>query len=324
MPTVFSVSTDRVAKRDRFAYWREAVSERLTFTSVECAEPERDRFFARLDGVSQGGAALLQFERSGVTVHRGAREIEQFPNDNLLVYCAPAVATWISPHDGEAFVAPPGSIVVGYADAPLSQAPLNGVDYRCILATLPAALAGLPRARAGQRAPRAIASDAGLGALLIAQLEAWSRAAAALDAEAFDLAALSLAQLAALAHGSGEPREDRSREAVAVARRAAAERFITQNLHRADLSPALVAAKLEMPVRRLHALFEPTGISAARRILAQRLAAAKRLLIGLPDLPVTDVAYRCGFESLATFYRAFKTAFAMTATEFRSAQSKRL
>jgi AraC-like DNA-binding protein len=168
-----------------------------------------------------------------------------------------------------------------------------------------------------------IATEAGLGALLLAALEAWSAAAETLDDEAFDLAAENLARLAALAHGPGEARHETARGAVAAAQRAAAERFIAHTLHRAELSPALVAARLEISLRRLHALFEPTGVSVARRILAQRLAAAQRLLIDLPDLPVTDIAYRCGFDSLATFYRAFKTAFAMTATEFRAAELER-
>jgi AraC-like DNA-binding protein len=296
------------------------VSRPITGMSLECGKGERERFFARLTGARHAGVTLLRFERAGTLVHRSAEDIARFPSDNLLIYAAPSTPSWFRTCEGGEFVAPPNALVVGYADVPFSHAPVDGVDYRCVLASLPAALVGSFRRARRHPLPRAIATDAGVGSLLMSYFEAWSREVATLEGEAFDLAAQTLAHLAALAHDVAEPLSEPSRDALAAAQRAAAERFIAHTLHRAALSPALVAAKLEISLRRLHALFEPTGVSVARRILAQRLAAAKRLLIDLPDLPVTDVAYRCGFDSLATFYRAFKAAFAMTATEFRAAQ----
>lgn len=35
-------------------------------------------------------------------------------------------------------------------------------------------------------------------------------------------------------------------------------------------------------------------------------------------MTITEVAYSCGFDSLATFYRAFKAEFGMTASEART------
>jgi AraC-like DNA-binding protein len=261
----------------------------------------------------------MTFERSDALVHRGAADIARFPSDNLLIYRAASSPSWFRAHDGGEFVAPPGSLVIGFADVPFSHANVGGGRIACALVSLPRALIGAFQRGRRHALPRVVHSHSGVGALLGEYFAAWRRNLATLEGETFDAAAHTLAQLAALAHGSANPAPELNREAVATARCAAAERFIVRNLHRADLSPTQVAAAVGVSVRRLHALFEPTGVSVGRRVAELRLEKAKRLLAGEPALSVTDVAYRCGFDNLATFYRAFKTAVGATATEFREA-----
>jgi AraC-like DNA-binding protein len=323
MISVLSISTDRVPQRERYAYWREAVSSQYTGMSTDCSKAERERFWARLAGSRRAGSTLLNIERSGVLTHRATKDIERFPNDNLLIYSAPATHSLFRPHDGQEFVAAPASIVIGYADVAFSHVPVNGVDYACRLASLPVAPVGSFRRSQRRPLPKVIAADCGIGRLLVSYFDAWSSNFAALEGEALDLATQTLAQLAALAHGSADTSHELSRDAVVAGQFAAAERFIARNFHRPELSPALAAATLGISVRRLHLLFEPTGASFSRRVLALRLAKAQDLLAAHPTLPVTEIAFRCGFDNLATFYRTFKTAFHMTATEFRAAARER-
>jgi AraC-like DNA-binding protein len=70
-------------------------------------------------------------------------------------------------------------------------------------------------------------------------------------------------------------------------------------------------------MRGLHLLFEPTGETFSRTVTAMRLAEACRLLQQETTRPVSDVAFSCGFESLATFYRVFRRAIGMTPTDYR-------
>ena len=65
-------------------------------------------------------------------------------------------------------------------------------------------------------------------------------------------------------------------------------------------------------------LFEPTGLSFARTLTAMRLADASRMLATAPERSVTDIAYLCGFDSIATFYRVFRAAYAMTPRDARA------
>ncbi|WP_163449954.1 helix-turn-helix domain-containing protein, partial [Escherichia coli] len=92
---------------------------------------------------------------------------------------------------------------------------------------------------------------------------------------------------------------------------------VRDNLHRPELSSDLVAARLGVSVRQIHLLFEPTGTSLHRTIMTQRVAEACRLLAALPDRPVTAIAFACGFESLATFYRTFKGITGTTPNDYR-------
>lgn len=319
MIPVHSISTEGLPQRDRLAYWVEAVSRQYTGMTLETTPEQRRLFSARLTAIRHASVASMEFERSGARAHRGADDIARFPSDNLLIYCAPASPSWIRAHDGDEFVAPPGALVVGFADVPFSHANVGDQPIACTLVSLPVALIGSFRRDRRKALPRVIETDRGLGALLAAYFVAWRRNHPALEGEAFDAAAHSLAHLAALAQGSADAAAEVSREAIAVARRAAAERFIARHLHRADLSPAQIAAAVGVSVRRLHALLEPTGVTVARRLTALRLDRARRLLARTPELSVTEVALRCGYDNLATFYRVFKATFHMTATEFREA-----
>ncbi|WP_164094285.1 helix-turn-helix domain-containing protein, partial [Stenotrophomonas maltophilia] len=80
-----------------------------------------------------------------------------------------------------------------------------------------------------------------------------------------------------------------------------------------------LAKMLAVSIRQVHAIFEPTGMSCHRTITAMRVDEARRLLLLTPERPVTDIAFACGFDSMATFYRAFRKAEEATPGDYRQA-----
>jgi AraC-like DNA-binding protein len=102
----------------------------------------------------------------------------------------------------------------------------------------------------------------------------------------------------------------------------AARQFIEDNLHRPNLAPAAVAQALGISLRQLHMLFEPTGQSFSRYLLARRLKAARAQLASHPDRPVNEIALACGIRSSTVFYRGFGKAFGMNPTEYRLSLSR--
>jgi AraC-like DNA-binding protein len=164
---------------------------------------------------------------------------------------------------------------------------------------------------------RPLAAVPGIEALAVGYFSAFVAQAPHLRGAAADLAVRMLAQLVFMARGAAAPASEPGRDAVHAARLLAARNFIDRNLQRADLTPALAARALGISVRGLHALFEPTGTSFARYLLARRLEAARLMLARDPCRPVTDIAFACGMDSLPTFYRNFRRAFGMTPSEYR-------
>jgi len=97
----------------------------------------------------------------------------------------------------------------------------------------------------------------------------------------------------------------------------AARAFIENNLEWGDLTPANTARALGISVRQLHMLFEPTGTTFSRYVLARRLERARLALAGEPSRRVIEVAFACGIESPTVFYRGFRDAFGMNPTDYR-------
>jgi AraC-like DNA-binding protein len=103
----------------------------------------------------------------------------------------------------------------------------------------------------------------------------------------------------------------------------AARAFIESNLEWGELTPTNTARALGISVRQLHLLFEPTGTTFSRYVLARRL---ERVCLALADGPrrkVLDVAFSCGIESSTVFYRAFRDAYGMNPTDYRRSLRER-
>jgi AraC-like DNA-binding protein len=93
--------------------------------------------------------------------------------------------------------------------------------------------------------------------------------------------------------------------------------FVARNLQRPDLTPASVARAVGISLRQLHLLFEPTGTSFARYVMARRMERARQFLALQPGRPILDIALACGIESSTVFYRGFRKMYGMPPTDYR-------
>ena len=60
-----------------------------------------------------------------------------------------------------------------------------------------------------------------------------------------------------------------------------------------------------------------TGQNSSAYVMTLRLARSKRLLKADINMPIGEVAMRCGFDDVAYFSRIFKQAFMMTPSQYR-------
>jgi transcriptional regulator GlxA family with amidase domain len=114
---------------------------------------------------------------------------------------------------------------------------------------------------------------------------------------------------AELGHATPAPGSPDRRAARRASLLRAARDILEGDLSLPGLSSATVAAELGISLRQVHLLFEPTGLSFARTVTAQRLERARRLLREMPGCAVVDIGRLCGFDSKPTFYRVFRRAY---------------
>ncbi|HWV20562.1 MAG TPA: helix-turn-helix transcriptional regulator, partial [Devosia sp.] len=126
-----------------------------------------------------------------------------------------------------------------------------------------------------------------------------------------------LARLGLAARGRLAESLPEVRNAIRAGLRYLALDVMAAQLHQIDLTPALVARSLGLSVRHLHLLFEDAENSFSRTLALMRVAEARRLFASQPHLTVAQVAYACGFDSIATFYRVFRSAYDMAPGEAR-------
>ena len=80
-----------------------------------------------------------------------------------------------------------------------------------------------------------------------------------------------------------------------------------------------IAEKLYMTPKTLNRkVMELTGISTKQYLLFIQLEHSRELLLQQePELSITEVSLRCGFENSNTFSTAFKRVYNLSPTEFR-------
>jgi AraC-like DNA-binding protein len=95
--------------------------------------------------------------------------------------------------------------------------------------------------------------------------------------------------------------------------------YIAQHLHEDDLSPARIAAALNISLRYLHALFAQGDTTVVGHILESRLQACWRALVdpACRHLQISQIAFHWGFNSTSHFCRAFKQRFGMPPSDAR-------
>ncbi|WP_188332090.1 AraC family transcriptional regulator [Alicyclobacillus suci] len=119
-----------------------------------------------------------------------------------------------------------------------------------------------------------------------------------------------------------------------LARSWESQRFRDSNEHRAELlrdyieahyfhhlSAENLAARLKITPRHMNAIFtERFHLTPIQYLTDVRVKHAKELLIGT-DKDIISICFEVGFETISTFYRAFKKKVGMSPQQFRKSQS---
>jgi AraC-like DNA-binding protein len=315
-----SLSTADQAAKDRFAYWREDVNEALIGVTGESPIPADTPFTARVDAHLGLALAHFRYRSDGFPVSRGRRQIAQRGWDNWIwLYQECGAGAWFS-HGGREHLTNAGDLVLVDPAVPFATKAHDVYDLNIWLLPRHALAPHLP----GARFPRSwrLPGTHGIGAVLAGYLDSFAAQLDHLPENEVSAIAGNVGRLVALACGG---RDGDATEALRAARLDEARRYIDLHLSDPALTPEKLAGALKISVRQLHGLFVPTGISVARYVQQRRLEECRAALREprWRNRSITDIAFAWGFNSLATFYRAFRQAYGMTPSEWRAAAESR-
>lgn len=307
--------SESVPEREQFASWREACCQHVYAITPERAE--RGAFRGALKTRSLAGLDVIELQCEGHRVLRRREDIAQAQSDTYYLYSQIGEAAWFL-QEGRHVLAVRGDIVLADPNLPFSTGASGDFDFR--IWRLPRRSLDGYLACPGRLPMIHLRRDTPECALVASCLDALSADAERIDPRIAEPVADHLVRLVAIAAGIAPELRDAGRAAVRDAALRRVMDYAVANLTDAALSPRQVAGRLGMSVRKLHMLFEPTGMSFSAWLHRRRLAEARLLLANpsMADRGVADIALAVGFNDLSTFYRAFRAESGVAPGEYRA------
>ncbi len=312
---VRSWSTQDVEPHRALAYWCDSVCHAILELGVDC--PAGEPFQARLEQCVLGSTKLNFIQATAQNVARTRRAISR--SDTAVFHLLHLRSGQFElEHRSRPVVMHAGDCALLDSTEPHTVS--CPVPTRCLVVQFPRPwlLAWLPE-------PEAI-----VGRVLRPQ-SGWSAAlsAAVANLRPDDIDRLSLprgvvaeqiAALLALAAGRGAPQPSRRDQLQGRLVRALHDRY-----HEPGLSPAMVAQENGISKRYLHFLFANSGSTFGEQLLRIRLDSARRLLSDerFADVPIGEIAARCGFAEPSHFARCYRRHFGAAPGAYRSALRRR-
>jgi AraC family transcriptional activator of tynA and feaB len=302
-------STEDVQPRHALAYWVDSICQVMLELDIEASGA--DFFRAQLDQYQFGPATANFLVATPQSVSRTRRRLSRSHYDDFQL---------IHLRDGEFELEQYGrSGLLRSGDCVLvdSSAPYKvrcPRTTRCLVLQLPQQWLGtwLPKPEA--LAGRVLHPDTGWGAALSAAMAALQPAGLNDLALPAGVVAEQIASLLALAGGPVE--SDSLRPDVLTDR---LFRVLRDRYHEIGLTPAAVAHDLGISARYLHHLFAKRATTFGRELAGVRLERAREVLNDrrFADIPIGDVASRCGFAEASHFARRFRATHGFSPSDFR-------
>lgn len=302
-------STDGAAARERFSYWRDAISRSMFNITIE-APP--DRFSARLHTRTTGRLRFARSQSSAYKVIRSQRDIDSAPADHCAIYLQLDGRT-IFEQGGDVCTIDRSDIAIWDGRHPF-RADFREAGGRAV-AIIPRAMLERRALWLRRRPLHRLAANRPFVDLARRHLAALTADDSTLSETQATLLTDNVCNLVALATAPdvapGRLDPELQLEALLA--------FCRHNLHNAELSPQLAADHLGISVRTLHLRFQTTGQSFGRWVLDQRLDACRAALRDQNQraLNIAEIAYRWGFNDLSHFNKAFRARFNETPRETR-------
>jgi len=310
MATQIRFATDDLPPRDRVRFWCDNFAK-LAHSITPTEVPDPSAFRGEASGSVAGEFALLDIKSGLERVQRTAADVAKDKAEAFFIRRFRRPAIWrIAPGDIPVdLIHEPGDFCVSSTEWQFDAESKGPASFEMLVipqAALSPLVAGGRLAR-----PFRLAGSSPLGSLLGAAIDAAKAQTPLLADELGEAVLRNLCGLVALACGASDEGDEQGQDSLRSTQLAAVKRHVDLHLADSGLTPAIVAAAQGISARQLHRLFEPSGSTFARYVLRQRLLQCRDTIAGATGTgrSVVDIAFGWGFNSMATFYRAFASEF---------------
>lgn len=301
-------STSQVGQQQALAYWVDTICDQ--FLELEIDTPLRNRFHACLDQVDLGPASANFFEADTQLVRRTNAKIARTRTPMFILLQLRVGQVKFRQLGREVHVGTGECVFVDGTEPYELECPQL---TKAVALRLPADWLSAWIAQPERHAARVFNARGWSSALCAA--------VASLDINSCDQLALPRDALAEpiatlLKMAIGPEPEPATQQPILLNR---LMRTLQNRFHEADLSPLAVAAELGMSTRTVHYAFARAGTTFVERLMELRLERGRDMLrnLRLFDLPVAEVAARCGFADPSHFARRFRRRFGLSPLQFR-------
>jgi AraC-like DNA-binding protein len=289
------------APADRFDRWNETLEATGHVTDFNNVDAD---FHAEFVLRSIGALTVGDFRTTRADVYRTRKNIAKAEVRGFLIFQqVGSEGSHFRIGNQEQTKLGSGDVVITNADRPFASRSADLFHHR--VTVIPRSRLQVSQTELGRLEDGLILRSGNTSARLInALLGEVYNGAETLPASASDGLMDAVAGLIAAAAGA------ESEDAIAIGELALVHRRMRRHMRDPLLSPSMIAAECGISLRKLHGLFEGTGHTFGSFLRASRLDIARSAL-GNPrnTLIISDLAGELGFNSLATFYRAYRDAF---------------
>ena len=315
---VFQFSTDAFREHERIAAWREVFGR--TLLNIDISPVSREGFHA---SATVFRSATLGVIRASTSAVRQGNSRSLITNDDVTFGWALS-CPWNASQLGRSVDLYPGDGLL-MSNGDVGAIAFPGECHFVAFCLPKLALAPLVHNIGELFARRFPPSNPALR-MLLQYLELAQEDHLAATIELQMTFANHVCDLLALALGATRDAAELARtRGVSGARLRVMKDDIRKGCNRPDLSVHSLAARHGVSVRYVQRIFEESGFTFTQYITEQRLEAAHKALRRRTsvNVPISTIAYNCGFADVSHFNRLFRHRFGCTPTDVRNAVRSR-
>ncbi len=311
-------STDQVAKSERLDYWAEMVCQTLLSMKMENQQQTQQKkdFYGELIQKATGLVSLVDMKASSHRSYRLRENIQKDDKKEWLVLFQDEGICGVE-QDGHYLTAKKGDILICDTTRPYTVNLSEHFSHQILV--VPYALLGPVSKLSREIGSSVFSTDQGAGYLLKTLFyDLLNQDNASELVSSLPICESLVSLLYATIH-NGNMSDQLLPNQLGKYHLSRIRAFVLEHLTEDDLNIEQISRAVNLSARHIHFLFRERSMGVMEWVWHERVKLARHMLISSEYIrrSISEVAFACGFKTLAHFSRLFKKYYDMSPKEFK-------